>query len=223
MYELLTIYTVKQQNKIMKTTNYLFIFLLVAGAIKASQDTGTGVTNADQAENISDRAVPQIAYQQFGPDHYNFFSKQAPGFNTGDKDNRFNGIKPIVFTPATDSTGQSSQQDLDENIIGYFWNIPQEKNSDPSAMYSGKAKIGNDEYIDAVAVRHDKVNQTGTSDDVAFTDVEDIYHVSPEDKAKFDPDFLTNIGSFVRKGVLFDLYARYEYTLTPDSETVESI
>lgn len=145
------------------------------------------------------------------------FNPQAPGFNAPDKDPKFNGVKPIPFKPEDLSTG--TRYGSDKNMIGYFWNT---KDDDPSIIYPGKARIGNDQFINVVIVDSKKVDTTGQEDDFAYTHIENIYNLNSKQNKNFQSDFLVKIGTIIRNGITYDLYGQYQSTVIPDSESVQT-
>jgi len=158
------------------------------------------------------------------PPHYDpvnnktpHFNPLAPGFNAPDDDPKFHGIKPIPFKPEYQATG--TMYGGDKNTIGYFWNT---KDNDPSFIYQGKARIGNDQFINVVIVHSDKVDTTGEADSFSYTNIENIYDLNSAQNKSFQPDFLVKIGTFIRKGITYDLYGQYEATVIPDSESVQT-
>lgn len=198
----------------MKHRLYIMIgFGFSSFCIKA--DTPIPTTNANQAVFTSSKDTSPPHYQQFNT---SFFSPEAPGYNTPDDDPKFNGVKPITFKPENLSTGKLSHTDQDEDTIGYFWNI---QDTDPTLLYPGKARIGNEQYINVVVVDSGKVNHTGDADDVGFTGIENIYQPTASDQQQFNNDSLVKIGSFINRGKLYDLYGQYMATIIPDPEGVE--
>lgn len=145
------------------------------------------------------------------------FDPQAPGFNVPDDDPIFHGVKPLPFKPEYQTTGMMYGND--KNMIGYFWNT---KDNDPSIIYQGKARIGNDQFINAVIVDTNQVDHTGEADSFSYTNVENIYDLNSKQAKSFQPDFLVKIGTFIRKGVIYDIYGQYESTVVPDSESVQT-
>ena len=154
-----------------------------------------------------------ITYEDTG-----VFSKDAPGYNFSYDDPRFHGIQPILFTPEEDAlTGDDSNK----NQYGYFWDI---KDSDNDQQFSGKARIGNSQYIDVVAVDAKNINTTGDADDLTSTDTQDLYHSNPAEKKKFNPQYLTKIGTFMKKNnpTVYVLFGRYFATIMPDPQETET-
>jgi hypothetical protein len=152
-------------------------------------------------------------YHTYNPPHYD---PNSPGFNAPDDDPKFHGVRPIPFKPENGSTGVLYGPDKD--AIGYFWNI---KDNDPSLIYPGKARIGNDHFINVVVVDTKQVDHTGEADSFSYTDVENIYDQSTAQKQSFHNDFLVKIGTFIHGSKVYDLYGQYESTVVPDPETVE--
>lgn len=155
-----------------------------------------------------------IYFQDTGP-----FSTTAPGFNSTEPDPKFNNVQPILFTPDEDAiTGDDS----DKNKVGYFWDV---KDTDTDLQFPGKARIGNSQYINVVAVPANQVNTTGDSDSVISSSSEDIYHPSSAEKKKFDPQYLVKIGTFMKKNnpTVFVLFGRYLSTVFPDPRNTQII
>lgn len=146
------------------------------------------------------------------------FSKDAPGYNFAYDDPRFHGVQPILFTPEEDAiTGD----DTNKNQYGYFWDI---KDSDNDQQFTGKARIGNSQYIDVVAVDAKKVATTGDADDLTSTGTQDLYKTNPADKQKFNPQYLVKIGTFMRPNdpTIYVLFGRYFATIMPDPRQTET-
>jgi len=146
------------------------------------------------------------------------FSKDAPGYNDSYDDPRFHGVQPILFTPEEDViTGDDSSKDQ----YGYFWDI---KDSANDQQFSGKARIGNSQYIDVVAVDAKNINTKGDENDLTSTDKQDLYHKSFEEKKKFNPQYLVKIGTFMKKNnpTVYVLFGRYFATIMPDPRQTET-
>lgn len=144
------------------------------------------------------------------------FDPQAPGFNAPDDDPKFHGVKPIAFKPEYQTTG--AMYGSDKNMIGYFWNT---KDNDPSIIFPGKARIGNDKFINVVLINSQKIDHTGQDDDFAYTNIENIYNLNSKQNKNFQPDFLVRIGTIIRNGITYHLYGQYESTVIPDDESVQ--
>jgi len=144
------------------------------------------------------------------------FDPEAPGFNAPDDDPKFHGVQPLPFKPEYQATG--TMYGSDKNMIGYFWNT---KDNDPSIIYPGKARIGNDQFINVVIVNSEKVDQTGQADSFSYTHIENIYNLKSAQNKNFQSDFLVKIGTFIRKGITYDIYGQYMATVIPDQESVE--
>jgi len=140
-----------------------------------------------------------------------------PGYQTENNSNRQN-IKPIPFTPAITATADIP----DDELIGYFWDSI---DTDPTLLYPGKARIGNDQYINVVAVDSKlidlkDVNQQETS----ALSSEDI--LNPHKKtSKFDPGALIYLGTFMKKNdpVVYYVYGEYLSTIVPEPQGVENL
>lgn len=147
------------------------------------------------------------------------FSKDAPGFNSPDPDPKFNNVKPILFTPDEDVV---TGDDSNKKEVGYFWNV---KDSDNDLQFTGKARIGNSQYINVVAVDANNINKSDDTNTVISTSTEDIYHPSATEKKQFDPQFLVKIGTFMKKNdpTVYVLYGRYLATIFPDPRNVQII
>jgi hypothetical protein len=89
-------------------------------------------TNSNQAVLISSHSNGKPSYQEFSPNPGKFFSPQAPGYNQPDDDPKFHAVKVVAFKAEDLSTGTLTHTDLDEDKIGYFWNI---HDTDPSLIY----------------------------------------------------------------------------------------
>ncbi|MBP6869827.1 hypothetical protein KBC04_03020 [Candidatus Babeliales bacterium] len=144
------------------------------------------------------------------------FDPEAPGFNKPDDNPIFHGVQPLPFKPEYQTTG--AMYGSDKNMIGYFWNT---KDNDPSIIYPGKARIGNDQFINVVIMNTGKIDQTGESDSFSYTNIENIYNLNSAQNKNFQPDFLVRIGTFIRKGITYDIYGQYMATVIPDQESVE--
>ncbi len=144
--------------------------------------------------------------------------KDSPGYNTGIQqvDHKFDGVKPILFTPNEDTiTGDDSNKDQ----VGYFWDI---KDLDKTLTYPGKARIGNSQYINVVAIDSKKLNTEGDANSAVSTGSEDIYHPSDAQKKLFDDNFLVPIGTFMKPNdpTVYTLLGQYLSTDLPDPRIV---
>lgn len=144
--------------------------------------------------------------------------KDSPGYNTSMKDHRFDNVTPILFTPFEDVvTGDDSSKDA----VGYFWPI---KDSDKTLHYPGKARIGNSQYINVVAVDSKKVSKIGDSNTITYTNKEDIYNLTPEQQQNMmlDLTFLVPIGTFMKPNdpTVYTLMGQYLSTLFPDPRDI---
>jgi hypothetical protein len=142
--------------------------------------------------------------------------QDAPGYNTPTKNHKFDNVKPILFTPHEDTvTGDDSNKDQ----VGYFWNI---KDPDKTLSYPGKARIGNSQYINVVAIDSKTLNTIGDSNSVTSTGTEDIYHPSAAEKKLFDDSFLVPIGTFMKPNdpTVYTLLGQYLSTDFPDPRVV---
>jgi len=146
------------------------------------------------------------------------FSKNAPGYNFSYDDPRFHGVKPILFTPEEDTV---TGDDSNKNQYGYFWDI---KDTDNDRQFTGKARIGNSQYIDVVAVDAKNVSTSGDENDLISTDQQDIYHQTAQEKKKFNPQYLTKIGTFMKKNdpTVYVLFGRYFATIMPDPRDTQT-
>jgi len=157
--------------------------------------------------------APAIYFKDPGP-----FSHDAPGYNLPDDDPRFHNVKPILFTPEEDViTGDDSNQQQ----YGYFWDI---QDFDMDQQFPGKARIGNSQYINVVAVDASKINNSGDASDLIDTGVKDLYHQSSKEKKLFNPQYLVRIGTFMKKNdpTVYALFGRYVATIMPDPCTTET-
>jgi len=146
------------------------------------------------------------------------FSKDAPGYNFSYDDPRFHNVTPILFTPEEDViTGDDSNKEQ----YGYFWDI---QDHDSDQQFPGKARIGNSQYIDVVAVDAKNISTTGDENDLQYTDSQDIYHQKLSEKNKFNPQYLVKIGTFMKKNnpTVFVLFGRYLATIMPDPRQTET-
>lgn len=144
--------------------------------------------------------------------------QDSPGYNTPVKDHRFDNVKPILFTPFEDVvTGDDSNKDA----VGYFWPI---KDSDKTLHYPGKARIGNSQYINVVAVDSKKVSKIGDSNTITYTNQEDIYNLTDDQKKQVEQDltFLVPIGTFMKPNdpTVYTLMGQYLSTVFPDPQEI---
>lgn len=138
--------------------------------------------------------------------------QDSPGYNTSDKDHKFDGVKPILFTPNEDTaTGDDSSKD----VLGYYWDI---KDPDKTLTYPGKARIGNSQYINVVAIDSKTLNTIGGVVSVTLTDEADIYHPTAQIKELFDDGFIIPIGTFMKPNdpTVYTLLGQYLSTVFPD-------
>lgn len=138
--------------------------------------------------------------------------QDSPGYNAVEKDHKFDGVKPILFTPNEDTaTGDDSSKD----VMGYYWDI---KDPDKTLTFPGKARIGNSQYINVVAIDSKKLNTIGDVGSVTSTDEDDIYHPSAEIKKLFDDNFLVPIGTFMKPNdtTIYTVLGQYLSTVFPD-------
>lgn len=142
--------------------------------------------------------------------------KDVPGYNTPMPEQAFNGIQPILFTPYEDTV---TGDDSNEKQYGYFWDI---KVRDKSLTYPGKARVGNSQYINVVAVDSKNINTTGDSASVVSIGTDDIYNPSVTQQQQFQDDYLVQIGTFMKKNdpTVYILYGMYQYTVIPDPRQV---
>ena len=126
-------------------------------------------------------------------------------------------IQPIPFTPAALST--TDTDNFGKVLIGYYWNS---KDSDNSLLYPGKARIGNDQFINVVAVDSKSVS-TSSYDPSLIVDTGATNVYAPKDTKMFDPGALVKLGTFMKKNdpVVYSVYGEYLSTIIPDPETVE--
>jgi len=142
--------------------------------------------------------------------------KDSPGYNTPEVDHKFDHVKPILFTPNEDPvTGDDDNKD----VKGYFWTVT---DPDKTITYPGKARIGNSQYINVVAIDSKKLNTVGDSNYVSYTDKEDLFNQSPEIKKLFDDDYLVPIGTFMKPNdtTVYTLLGQYLSTVFPDPRVV---
>jgi hypothetical protein len=149
--------------------------------------------------------------------HYETY-KDAPGYNTPVKDPKFDNVKPILFTPFEDpTTGDDSNKD----VVGYFWPI---KDPNKTLHFPGKARIGNSQYINVVAVDSKKVGNTGDSNIISYTDQEDLYKLGPQQKQNLDQilTFIIPIGTFMKPNdpTVYTLLGQYVSTVFPDPREI---
>ena len=142
--------------------------------------------------------------------------QNSPGYNTPGVDHKFDHVKPILFTPNEDT---ATGDDSNENQMGYFWPI---KDMDKTITYPGKARIGNSQYINVVAIDSKKLNTVGDSNYVSDTNKEDLFNQSPEIKKIFDDDYLVPIGTFMKPNdtTIYTLLGQYLSTAFPDPRVV---
>lgn len=159
------------------------------------------------AHNIFGKADTTISYPTY---------QDSAGYNTPAVDHKFDNVKPILFTPNEDPvTGDDSNKDLK----GYFWTVT---DPDKTITYPGKARVGNSQYINVVAIDSKNLNQVGDSNHISYTDKEDIFNPSPETKKLFDDNFLVPIGTFMKPNdtTVYTLLGQYLSTVFPDPREV---
>lgn len=158
-------------------------------------------------QTIQPSIRPTISYPTY---------QDSPGYNTPEHDRRFDGITPTLFTPFENVV---TGDDSNKNEVGYFWPI---KDSDKTLLYPGKARIGNSQYINVVAVDSKSINTAGDSNTSISTGQEDIYHPNPALQKVFDDNFLVPIGTFMKSNdpTIYTLYGQYMSTVFPDPRQV---
>ncbi len=158
-------------------------------------------------QNILARADTTISYPTY---------KDSPGYNTPEIDHKFDNVKPILFTPNEDPV---TGDDSNKNVKGYFWTVT---DPDKTITFPGKARVGNSQYINVVAIDSKKLNKIGDSDHVSYTDKENIYHPSQKVKKLFDDNFLIPIGTFMKPNdtTVYTLLGQYLSTVFPDPRVV---
>jgi hypothetical protein len=142
--------------------------------------------------------------------------KDSPGYNTPEVDHKFDNVKPILFTPNEDTV---TGDDSNENQKGYFWTVT---DPDKTITFPGKARIGNSQYINVVAIDSKKLNTVGDSNYTSSTDEEDLFNQSPEIKKLFDDNYLVPIGTFMKPNetTVYTLLGQYISTVFPDPRVV---
>lgn len=166
---------------------------------------------------ITAQLLPQQLFSVIRYEDMSQFSTTAPGYNKPDDDPKFHGVQPILFTPEEDVV---TGDDSNKNQVGYFWDVKDDQND---LQFTGKARIGNSQYINVVAVDAKNINTTGDAYDLISTDEKNLYHPSAAEKKKFDPQYLVKIGTFMKKNdpTTYILFGRYLATIMPDPKNVE--
>lgn len=154
------------------------------------------------------------AYNQYFYLHH----PEKPGTYQTDNSGNLQNVKPIPFTPIGLLTTSQSNS---ENEIGYFWDS---KDTDNTLLYPGKARIGNDQYNNVVAVDSKKVNLYDP-DKVTSISSNNIFDTSSPQNKKFNHGSLVLIGTFMRKNdpVIYYLFGAYLATIVPDPTGVETL
>ena len=150
----------------------------------------------------------------------NIMHPDTPGYHSENNTNLQN-ITPIPFTPADLSTSTTDDQANQQEIIGYFWDS---KDTDNTLRYPGKARIGNDQYINVVAVDSKNIDTSEDLDAATSTGKNNIMDPSQQNN-KFKPEDLVKLGTFMRKNdqVIYYIYGQYLSTIVPDPTTVETL
>lgn len=168
--------------------------------------------HANTNTNQSGKAI-SVNLPITSPDNKIHFETEEdwPGHNFAEENRLYANIKPIVFAPAD---GVISNGQGDTPLIGYFWDI---HDPDNSYMYPGKARIGNDQYVEVTAVDSTKVDTRDDVDRTISTASTNLLADVPSSDV-FDPGFLTHIGTFMKKNdpTIYYLYGRYLSTVFPD-------
>jgi len=121
-------------------------------------------------------------------------------------------MKPITFTPASFSTQDGEP---DKNLIGYFWDL---QDKDEFLIYPGKARIGNDQYINVMILNSKNVDTSDTDD--ADIDAQNI--LKPQnDPHKLNPQDLPQIGTFMKNGEVYKVYGQYTSTVLPNPNPID--
>ena len=146
--------------------------------------------------------------------------KDTPGYNTPVKDHKFDNVTPILFTPFEDVV---TGDDSNKNQVGYFWPI---KDPDRTLHFPGKARIGNSQYINVIAVDSKKVSKIGDADTIVDINKENIYNPTPEEKQEIEQDltFLIPIGTFMKLNdpTIYTVMGQYVSTAFPDPREIAS-
>ncbi|MGZ6250729.1 MAG: hypothetical protein ACXWL2_01760 [Candidatus Chromulinivorax sp.] len=124
------------------------------------------------------------------------------------------------FTPFANSAVNSNAPYNKNGLTGYFWNIP---DTDNSFLYPGKARIGNDQYINVVAVDAKMVDNSDNPDVTVAIDSHNVNDIKQQSNKKFHPDPLVQIGTFIKQkdGTVYILFGAYEKTVIPDPKEIE--
>lgn len=130
--------------------------------------------------------------------HYPRLRTEKPGYHAENSSNRQN-TNGIPFTATEMSSTNTNNNSNNEDGIGYFWDS---KDRDNTLLYPGKARIGNDQYINAVAV--DSKNIIGNNDPNATIRISDanIMNQNQENNNKFNPGNLIKLGTFMKKKMI---------------------
>ena len=151
--------------------------------------------------------------------YYYLQHPETPGAYQTESTGNNQNVKAVPFTPiGLFTTSDSSSH---SNEIGYYWDS---KDTDNTLLYPGKARIGNDQYNNVVAVDSKNV-KNDDPDKVTAVNDENVLDTSPDANKKFDPDSLIRIGTFMRKNdpVIYYLYGAYLSTVVPDPTGVETL
>ncbi len=141
--------------------------------------------------------------------------------NYEEKDNTDQqNITPIPFTPVDMATTNIDNQTKNKNIIGYFWDS---KDTENSLLYPGKARIGNDQYINVIAIDSKKIDDGSNNDKPISIDAENIMDTHQQNNRLFKPGSLIKLGTFMKKNdpITYFVYGQYLSTVIPDPHTIE--
>jgi|GEM_PF-2246529 len=154
------------------------------------------------------------AYNQY----YYLQQPESSGYSTDNSGNSQN-VKPIPFTPIGLMTTSGSSHESSD--IGYFWDS---KETDNTLLYPGKARIGNDQYNNVVAVDSKNV-KLNDPDTVTSINSENVFDTSSKQNAKFDPGSLILVGTFMRTNdpIIYYLFGSYLSTVVPEPTGVETL
>ena len=142
---------------------------------------------------------------------------ETPGYQEENNSNR-QDVPPIPFTPADLSTADTNKQYNKQGLIGYFWDS---KDTDNTLLYPGKARIGNDQFINVVAVDSKIIDPN--DDENAVNTIGSTNIMDPTNNKKFHPGSLVKLGTFMRKNdpIIYSVYGEYLSTVIPDPKEIE--
>jgi len=143
-----------------------------------------------------------------------FGHKDQDGYQSENNKN-LQSIKPIPFTPFNITSDDNSHN---KDFIGYFWDS---KETDETLIYCGKARIENDQFINAMVVDTAKIDTNIENNPNVLKRCINIFDAQTLDNNKFNPGELPQIGSYMKNGIIYNVYGQYLSTIVPEPKDTD--